>query len=584
MVTATGLTIPLDQWVCASALPSRLNFLLQSCSSPRDDYSHLNIDDALPLLSHACKIAFGDLMALEFEVKVSQGPLAYSAVLTITGPDEIGIEFPGSGNHPTQELAKMHAAYKAVLGGAIGYIMQSAGPATMDSNEAPVNVPTPPKRGVDPVPKKTSSDLVNGTDSPVKQGKKPRGTKSGAPPDALNLINTFLQRVYRYHNTPMPKTSREWKIVFFGGGVTARLTIQLPSGKSRSYGELPGMLSKPGRHPKVYPSPAVAKREVADEAIRAGILEFIECDKPGETTTPKQPPSPTTATVRAHNPLSSYVAYDPVKASRTTGANSVPVSKTADTLANGLPLQPFLSEQIVGEAAPTQDLGPVPPLEQMIDHTGTTSNLNTPPHHNEPPSPVDEMEVVDDLLGPGSLSNLESSEQEDEDEVDELTSSVYGDELPSGGRSESMELDSDTDSPPKQIAVTFSEYRASLPEEEPEPGDEAPCEEQRTEPPESPIQQVNQELDHQEPIIMLGASYSSILSDFCFERGHAQPQVTYQRNFEHAKAEGPVIYTVSIVLGTSRFELSKQYESIELAEEKLSRRILRQFGVRAKKM
>jgi hypothetical protein len=103
---------------------------------------------------------------------------------------------------------------------------------------------------------------------------------------------------------------------------------------------------------------------------------------------------------------------------------------------------------------------------------------------------------------------------------------------------------------------------------------------------------------------MTGASYSSILSgivipfirnynqicqrleplEFCFEHGHAQPQVTYQRNFKRPKAEGPVMYGVSITLGASRFELSKEYESIELAEEKLSKRILRQFGVRAKKI
>ncbi|KAL5638982.1 hypothetical protein ACGC1H_003378 [Rhizoctonia solani] len=577
MVLPTGLTIPLDQWVCASAHPARLNILLQSCGSSRSDYSHLNIDDALPLLSHACKTYFGDLKALEFGVKVSQGPLAYSAVLTITGPDEIGIEFPDSGKHSTQELAKMHAAYKAILEGAVGYIMQGASPAITDLNGSSVHIPG---RTIDSVLNTASSNTTQGLVSAVKQGKKPH-VKPKAPPDALNLINTFLQRVYRDHNTPMPKSSREWDVVFFGGGVTARLTIRLPSGKSISYGELPGTLSEPGKHPKIYPSTAVAKREVASDALRAGVLQFIQFGKSEETPTLPQPSSPITTKVRAHNPLSVYVAYDPTKVPRTTGANSVPVSGVARGFAHGLPPRPSLSEHEVN--TPTQDVGPVPPLEQVIEQPETTLSRNTPPRVDRSPSPVDEVEAVDELLGPGSSSNPESSEHADEAEVDELASSVCeNDRSLSEGRSKSMELDSNTGSP-KNIAVTYFP-RASLPREESEPVDEPPHKRQRTEPSESPIREASQELDHQEPKLMLGTSYSTILSEFCFERGHAQPQVTYQRIIEHSKTEGLMMYNVSITLGTSRFELSKQYESIELGEEKLSRRILRQFGVRAKKI
>ncbi|EUC61651.1 hypothetical protein RSOL_404420 [Rhizoctonia solani AG-3 Rhs1AP] len=582
MVLPTGFTIPLDQWVCASAHPARLNTLLQSCGSSRSDYSHLNIDDALPLLSHACKTCFGDLTALEFGVKVSQGPLAYSAVLTITGPDEIGIEFPDSGKHSTQELAKMHAAYKAILEGAVGYIMQGAGPATTDSNGPSVRIPTSPERAINPVLNKVSPDTTRGMVSTVKQGKKSRVKPNlKAPPDALNLINTFLQRVYRDHNTPMTKSSREWNVVFFGGGVTARLTIRLPSGRSISYGELPGIISEPGKHPKIYPSTAVAKREVASDALEAGVLQFIQFDKQEETTTLPQPSSPTTTKVRAHNPLSVYVAYDPAKLPRATGANLVPLSGVARTLVHGLPPRPCLSEHAVN--MPTQDVGPVPPLEQVIEESETTFSCTTPRHVGRSPSPVDEVEAVDELLGLGSSSNPESSERADEAEVDELASSVCENDSPlSEGLSESMELDSDTGSP-KEIAVAYPETRVSLPREEPESADEPPYKRQRTEPSESPIRGPSQELDHQEPKLMLGTSYRAILSEFCFERGHAQPQVTYQRNIEHPKTDGSMMYNVSITLGTSRFELSKQYESIELAEEKLSRRILRQFGVRAKK-
>ncbi|KAH7334118.1 hypothetical protein B0J17DRAFT_721335 [Rhizoctonia solani] len=576
MTVPTGLTTPLDQWVGASARSARLDMLLRSYSSAgRNNHSHLHIDDALPLLSHACKTGFGDLTALEFGVKASQGPLAYSAVLTITGPDEIGIEFPDSGNHATREQAKVHAAYKAILGGAIGYIIQSAGPATLNLNESPVPFPTSPKLATKSVSK---TDAPKSVASNVKQGKKARGQKQKAPPDALNLINTFLQRVYRDHKISMPKSSQEWEVVYFEGGVTARLTIRLPSGSSRSYGDLPGRPSEPGKGPKIYSSTMVAKREVASDALKAGVLQFIKFDKLEGAPQP-QPPSPTTSKVLAHAPLSAYVAYDPSRAPRVTGANAIPISGIASTSANVLPPRPSFSSPTPTDNVATHNVGPVPPLEQVLD-------------------------LLDDLLGPASLSNPESSEYEDE-EVDELQSSECGNNRPlSEGRCESMELDSDTGTPPKEVTATHIENRVSPPRDEPEPVDEPPHKKLRIEPPESPIQGPAQERSPQEPRVMHGSSFSRILSgsiffsirvefqsilidvlvEFCFEHGHAQPQVTYQRNFEHSKAEGPVMYNVSITLGASRFELSKHYESIELAEEKLSKRILRQFGVRAKRI
>ncbi|CAE6495472.1 unnamed protein product [Rhizoctonia solani] len=611
MPVHTGLTTPLDQWVGASARSARLDMLLRSYSSAgRNDHSHLHIDDALPLLSHACKTGFGDLTALEFGVKVSQGPLAYSSVLTITGPDDIGIEFPDSGNHATREQAKVHAAYKAVLGGAIGYIMQSAGPATLNLNEPAVHLPTSPKLATQSVSKTAPSAAPEGVASNVKQGKKPRGSKQKAPPDALNRINTYLQRVYRDHKTPMPKSSQEWKVVYFQGGVAARLIIRLPSGSSRSYGDLPGRPSEPGTSPKIYSSTMAAKREVASNAVDAGVLQFIEFDKPEGVPQP-QPPSPTTSKIFAHAPLSAYVAYDPLKAPRATGANLVPISGIARPLANVLPPRPSFPSPRPEENVPSHNVGPVPPLEQALDPPEIISSYTAPPRPTRSPSPPDEMEVVDELLGPASLSNQESSEHEDEEELDELHSSECGNDRPlSEGRSESMELDSDSGTPPKEISVNHIENKASSPRDEPEPEpepepvpvDEPPQKKQRTEPPKSPIQEPNEELNPQEPRTMHGTSFSSILSgsisffigfqnilsddhlEFCFERGHAQPQVTYQRSFEQSRVEGPVMYSVSISLGGSRFELAKQYESIELAEEKLSKRILRQFGVRAKKI
>ncbi|CAE6437753.1 unnamed protein product [Rhizoctonia solani] len=583
MIETTGLTTPLDQWVCASTRVARLDMLLRSCDSgAQNDYSHLNVDDALPLLSHACKTCFGDLTALEFDIKASKGPLAYSAVLTITGPDEIGIEFPDCDKHPTQLQAKIHAAYKAILGGAIGYIMQSAGPAVHGSNKSSVSAPGPPKRASKLVLNTAPSDATTKAVIPAKQGKTTRGVKQKAPPDALNLINTFLQRTYRDHKTPMPKSSQEWNVVFYGGGVTARLTIRLPSGSYRSYGALPGSLSEPGKIPNLYPSATAAKREVASDALKAGVLQFIKFDK-SDVPMPSQPTSPTATTFCAHGPLSSYVAYDPSKNKTATGANLVPIAGIRPSSANEPPPEPSESGPIsVSEEDTAEDVGPVPPLEQVIDSTSTPSHHGDLPDIHRSLSPMDEMEAVDDLLGPVSISNPESSEREEE-EVDELASSECGsDREMSEGRSEPMELDSDAGTPIDTITAP-SQKRVSPIHDEPEPVDEQPFKKQKTEPLESPVQ-AKQEPEPQEPQVMMGPSYNSILSAFCFEHGHAQPQVTYQRNFEHPKAEGPVMYNVSIILGARRFELSKQYESIELAEEKLSKRILRQFGVRAKKI
>jgi hypothetical protein len=102
----------------------------------------MTVEDAFPLLIEACRTRFGGLQALDFGIKETNGPLgslfalslvwlaqafspAYSSTLTVTGPDEIGIEFPNSGKHPTQIMAKMHAAHRAVQQGALEFIMQS---------------------------------------------------------------------------------------------------------------------------------------------------------------------------------------------------------------------------------------------------------------------------------------------------------------------------------------------------------------------------------------------------------------------------------------------------------------------------
>ncbi|KAF8674533.1 hypothetical protein RHS04_07242 [Rhizoctonia solani] len=593
MIETTGLAIPLDQWVCASARVARMDMLLRLYDSgPRNDYSRLGIDDALPLLSHACKASYGNFNALDFDIKSSQGPLSYSAVLTITGPDEIGIEFPDSDKHPTQLQAKKSAAYKAILGGAIGYIMQSASSAVNDSNKSPADLPPPLTRAAESIPKAGSSDTTKTTTTGINQGRKARGAKQKAPPDAMNLINTFLQRTYRDRKMTMPKSSQEWKVVLCGGGVMAHLTIRLPSGSSRSYGDLPGSSVDPAKIPNVYPSATVAKREVASDALKAGVLQFIKFDKT-EAPMPPQLTSPTVPMVRAHGPLSSYVAYDPSKDKMAAAGKTGIITKVPRTLTDENVPDPPKSESESESSASSEegaiedsaeDVGPVPPLEQVLDSVPSPSHHGDLPNIDQSLSPIDEVEVVDDLLGPASVSNPEGSSEQDEEEVDELAPSEYGDDgAISEGQSEPMELESDAGTPIGIITVA-PEKRPSPQEDEPEPAEKQPFKKQKTEPVENSIEGADQKPESPGLQVMVGPNYSSILSEFCFERGQAQPQVTYQRNFEHPKVEGPVMYSVSIILGSSRFELSKQYESIELGEEKLSKRILRQFGIRAKKI
>jgi hypothetical protein len=76
MAAATGLAVSLDDWVCASARPVRLD-ILESSRDPgtRRDYSDLSVEDAFPLLIQACKTRFGDLRGLDFGLKESSGPL-----------------------------------------------------------------------------------------------------------------------------------------------------------------------------------------------------------------------------------------------------------------------------------------------------------------------------------------------------------------------------------------------------------------------------------------------------------------------------------------------------------------------------
>lgn len=108
-------------------------------------------------------------------------------------------------------------------------------------------------------------------------------------------------------------------------------------------------------------------------------------------------------------------------------------------------------------------------------------------------------------------------------------------------------------------------------------------------------------LDSEEVKMMEGESYSKILSgtlfassassytepdsvDYCLEYGRPQPQVTYQRHRVDTTDTSSFNYHVSLVVGNARYELSKNYEKVQEAEEKLSKRILKLFGVKPKKV
>ncbi|KAB5590428.1 hypothetical protein CTheo_6120 [Ceratobasidium theobromae] len=618
MAPVTELTMSLDDWVCASARPIRLDILEKSREPGiRHDYSDLSVEEAFPLLIHACMSQFGNLRGLDFGLKESRGPLAYSAALTITGPDEIGIEFPNSGRYPTKLLAKMHAAHRAVQEGAIEYIMQSQDPST-DSNQ----IPSPTIAASESVAKDPSSSSIKPSvpQDAVQHAK--AALKKGKPSqDPMNLINAHLQRVYRNHKIKMPKTSQEWTIWEYGSGLAARLTIRLPSGKSRIYGTIIGNVIYPGQSRKTYASPREAKKEVSTDAVKAGVLEFIKSKSGGVPALASMPaPLPAPASAHAapvekdrpnfgaplprHGALSNYVAFDPTTARFTASLPRQPANKHQE---NQLPRRPL------SPVAP--DL-PVPPLpaaraSDPVAEQVTASPQPTEPryqsfgHVNSLHSPVDEVEAVDELLGPVTDSANDSTNHGASDEEgqfglgrDKRSVTPLGDE-----RSEPMDLESDAGTPARETLIIPDSGRRISPDMDEAQAEEPPLKRQKTESLASPILRVGPNSNAREPRVMYGSSYSNVLSgsvlfdlrlnvrhsilrhaEFCFQTSRAQPQIAYQRHVKDSTKANSIMYHVSIVVGTSRYELSKNYESVQVAEEKLSKRILRQFGIRAKKV
>ncbi|KAF8752991.1 hypothetical protein RHS01_07422 [Rhizoctonia solani] len=220
----------------------------------------------------------------------------------------------------------------------------------------------------------------------------------------------------------MPKSSQEWKVVF--------LRRRLPSGSSRSYGDLPGSSVDPAKIPNVYPSSTVAKREVASDALKA-----------------VQPSlwSALTDTVKL---CSVRPSKDKMAAAGKTGI----ITKVPRTLTDENVPDPPKSESESESSASSEegaiedsaeDVVPVPPPGQVLDSVPSPSHHGDLPNIDQSLSPIDEVEVVDDLLGPASVSNPEGSSEQDEEEVDELAPSEYGDDgAISEGRSEPMELES----------------------------------------------------------------------------------------------------------------------------------------------
>jgi hypothetical protein len=81
---ATALTIPLDDWVCATARPARTDAVYDSCApGTRRDHSKVTVEDAFPLLIQACRTRFGGLQALDFGIKESSGPLGSNFELSL---------------------------------------------------------------------------------------------------------------------------------------------------------------------------------------------------------------------------------------------------------------------------------------------------------------------------------------------------------------------------------------------------------------------------------------------------------------------------------------------------------------------
>jgi hypothetical protein len=69
------LGVPLDDWVCAPARPTRTDVIYESYASGTRDYPKTTVGDAFPSLIQACSTRFGGLQALDFGFKESSGSL-----------------------------------------------------------------------------------------------------------------------------------------------------------------------------------------------------------------------------------------------------------------------------------------------------------------------------------------------------------------------------------------------------------------------------------------------------------------------------------------------------------------------------
>ncbi|KAF8598771.1 hypothetical protein BDV93DRAFT_324154 [Ceratobasidium sp. AG-I] len=603
----TPLALPLDDWVAAAARPVQLDVLNASCEpGTRRDYSNITPEDAFPLLIQACRTRFGNLEGLDFNTKQSPGPLAYSATLTITGPDEIGIEFPHSGYHATRTQAKMHAAHRAVQQGAIEFVMQSDAPepAALAKPTNSISAKPPPPASAqttEPIAPTVAPIPPNPAPAPNTKSIPPWSAPQARPP--INLINSVLQKAYNSHKVPLSRTSQTWDLPPYMNGVAARLTIKLPSGKKQSYGTLPGDNSTNGaraKRPQVYPSTKVAKEAVAALAIESGVLDWIRAEELPTVPSTRKPLAALESARRTDDvPLPSYNQAGPSNQAQPP---------------EGLPPKPTFLPAAPPKDPPTQSQPAGGPDEaydrmaaEMINLLAKETELRharIPTQNSTPISPVEEAQAVDELLGSPVASRATSPGPEvvlipKKPVPKEGTRSLNVEE--EDEQSVAMDLETDAGSLTRAASIVSNLGRRASGEidrvQEAEV-EEPPRKKQRTEAPDS---LVGKSLGSGEAKIMEGDSYSKILSgllaapaaymhtepvstDYCLEYGRPQPQVTYQRHRVDATDEGPVNYHVSLVVGNARYELSKNYEKVQEAEEKLSKRILKLFGVKPKRV
>ncbi|KAG8792216.1 hypothetical protein FRC12_006794 [Ceratobasidium sp. 428] len=631
---ATALTVPLDDWVTANSRPIKFENLDDlSAYGGRRDYSTITIEDAFALLSQTSKACYGDMSALDYDVKESNGPLAYSATLTVTGQDEIGIEYPNSGKHATAIMAKMHAAYQAVQQGAVAFMLQSlyylrsnpfitesiagqnyistpqsrsnqagsSGPpprvntaAPNSSTSAPIpKKPPPPAQKTIPVhmgPTAGTSQATSSTSqasssklpAPVN---KPAAATSGKSP--VSIINELLQKVYSGNKLhKMANSGLKWEQKNYPEGYLARMTIVLPSGKSKSYGSVPETLP-PNHRKSKYPlkaesQPNIAKRAVASYAIKLGVLDFIASED-------------VTGRALASIGLPPKPAFLPPKPPIASGSNQIELNAPLVQPNTISPPRPVNHERSSMSLSPVHDTPIVNNIQVINPPTGShdaqptkdVQPANVPPTDDR--QAAEDGEIVDEILGSAQVSRAPSPKPGNETfnasiESTYPTRERLGSYEPfdEDDQSESMELDTDAETKTRGNSIISNTGRKVSPEmEEGTVIEEPPKKRQKTEPMMSPASGKSPEVA--ETRVMNGPSYADILSTYCLKNGHTQPQVTYQRQIDESNPNAPVVYHVSAIIGTRRYELSKHYESVQTAEEKLSKRILKLFGIRAKK-